>query len=93
MAMSDAELRADVRKMERQRIWIVALGLLAVIVLGAAILRLPVQGWIAILIVVSVSLGTAGRSYRSMGRRRAELLQYLGGEGNHQVDPDRAGIG
>jgi hypothetical protein len=85
MTTSEAQVRADIRRIQRQRLWILALGVLAVIVLGGAILRAPVQGWIAVLILVSVSLATAGRSYRLLGRRRIELLGHLAGEGRREV--------
>jgi len=81
MTTSEAELRAEVRRIERQRLWIVVLGVLAVLLLGVATLRAPVQGWLPVLIVVSVSLGTAGRNYRSLGRRRVELRDHPAGEG------------
>jgi uncharacterized membrane protein HdeD (DUF308 family) len=80
MTTSESQLRTEVRQIERQRFWIVVLGVIAVAVLGAAVLRAPVQGWIAVLILVATGLAAAGRNYRSLARRRIELLDNLASE-------------
>lgn len=78
MRQGDAERRDELSAIDRKRSWIVVTALLALVVLMATLFQAPPTAKVVVAVIIIISLKKALVSYRSLGKKKTDLLDDLG---------------
>lgn len=77
MSQREAERLDELSEIDRKRSWIVVTALLAVIVLVVTLFRAPPTAIVVVAAIILISLKKAAVSYRSLGKKKSDLLDDL----------------
>lgn len=77
MAQRESQSGDDLKAIDRKRSWIVGTAVLALVVLAVALFRAPPGAFVAVAVIILISLKKAAVRYRALGKRKADLLDGL----------------
>lgn len=77
MRQGEAERLDELSEIDRKRSWIVVTSLLALVVLIVTLFLAPPTAMVVVAVIIMISLKKAAVSYRSLGKKRTDLLDSL----------------